>query len=88
MREPLLVGFAAETGDAEASALEHARRKFRAKGCDVLVANEVGDGLAFEVERNAAVIITADAEFDVPLTSKRRLADAVWDVAGTTAGWA
>ncbi len=88
VREPLLVGFAAETGDAEASALEHARRKFRAKGCDVLVANEVGDGLAFEVERNAAVIITADAEFDVPLTSKRRLADAVWDVAGTTAGWA
>lgn len=88
VREPLLVGFAAETGDAEVSALEHARRKFRAKGCDVLVANEVGDGLAFEVERNAAVIITADAEFDVPLTSKRRLADEVWDVAGTTAGWA
>lgn len=85
---PLLIGFAAETGDSGASAIEHARRKFVAKGCDVLVANEVGDGVAFEVDRNAAVIITAESEYEVALTSKRRLADAVWDVAGPLAGWA
>jgi phosphopantothenoylcysteine decarboxylase/phosphopantothenate--cysteine ligase len=87
-RRPLLVGFAAETGDSSSSAMDHARQKFRVKGCDLLVANEVGDGVAFEVDRNAAVIITDDSEFEVALTSKRRLADAVWDVAGVVGGWA
>ncbi|MFI0432826.1 MAG: bifunctional phosphopantothenoylcysteine decarboxylase/phosphopantothenate--cysteine ligase CoaBC [Candidatus Nanopelagicales bacterium] len=87
-RRPLLVGFAAETGDSSSSAMDHARQKFLVKGCDLLVANEVGDGVAFEVDRNAAVIITDDSEFEVALTSKRRLADAVWDVAGAVGGWA
>ena len=39
---PVIVGFAAETGDGEGSVLEHARAKLARKGCDLLVVNEVG----------------------------------------------
>ncbi|WP_284305866.1 bifunctional phosphopantothenoylcysteine decarboxylase/phosphopantothenate synthase [Mobilicoccus caccae] len=44
---PLIVGFAAETGDAEGDVLHHARAKLARKGCDLLVANEVGVGVTF-----------------------------------------
>jgi phosphopantothenoylcysteine decarboxylase/phosphopantothenate--cysteine ligase len=37
-----VVGFAAETGDAEHSALELGRRKLAKYGVDLLVVNEVG----------------------------------------------
>ena len=39
---PLIVGFAAETGDATGSVMDLARAKLARKGCDLLVANEVG----------------------------------------------
>lgn len=84
---PLLIGFAAETGDDAGTALEHARRKFTTKGVDLLVVNEVGEGLAFEADTNSATILSADAEQSVPLTSKRRLAEAVWDAAVESGGW-
>ena len=42
-RSPVIVGFAAETGDGEGSVLDHARAKLARKGCDLLVVNEVGD---------------------------------------------
>ena len=45
------MGFAAETGDETTDYLEYGRRKLARKGCDLLVVNEVGDGLAFEVDR-------------------------------------
>ena len=45
----VVVGFAAETGDADADWLAHGRAKLAAKGCDLLVVNRVGDGLGFEV---------------------------------------
>ena len=41
---PVLVGFAAETGDEQGSVLEHARRKLARKGCDLLVVNDVSGG--------------------------------------------
>lgn len=84
---PLLVGFAAETGDSTGDAMAHARRKFVAKGVDLLVVNEVGDGVAFEVDTNAATIMSAKGEQHVPLSSKRRLAEAVWDAAALVGGW-
>ena len=72
----LIVGFAAETDDLAANAAA----KLAAKGCDLIVANAVADGVAFEVEHNAALILGADgARVDVPLGSKERLAHAVWD---------
>lgn len=55
-----IVGFAAETGDAAGDVLFHARAKLRRKGCDLLVANAVGDGRAFEVDSNAGWLLAAD----------------------------
>ena len=80
----LLVGFAAETGDADGSVLDHGRAKLARKGCDLLVVNEVGETghpTGFEVEHNAAVVLTSDGDaVEVPLGSKEALADRVWDL--------
>ncbi len=76
----VVVGFAAETGDATGSVLEHGRAKLAHKGADLLVVNEVGTGKGFESERNAAVILAADgSETVVPEGPKDDLAHAVWD---------
>lgn len=56
----VIVGFAAETGDDQADVLAHARAKLVRKGCDLLVVNAVGDGMAFEVEHNAGWLLFAD----------------------------
>ena len=78
--EQVLVGFAAETGDSEGSVLDHARSKLRRKGCDLLVANDVGGGAVFGADTNAAVLLSASGdEVDVPSGSKSALADAIWD---------
>ncbi|MCU1590232.1 MAG: sle [Frankiales bacterium] len=80
----VLVGFAAETGDADGSVLEHGQAKLARKGCDLLVVNEVGDAghpTGFEGEQNAAVVLGADgSSTEVPLGSKDALADVVWDL--------
>lgn len=55
-----IVGFAAETGDAQGDVLFHARAKLARKGCDLLVVNAVGDGKAFEVDHNDGWLLTAD----------------------------
>lgn len=44
---PVIVGFAAETGDETGSVLDHGRAKLARKGCDLLVVNEVGAGITF-----------------------------------------
>ncbi len=73
----VVVGFAAETDDV----LAHGRAKLAAKGCDLLVVNEVGDGVAFEVPHNAAVILGTDGSAtEVPLGPKEALAHVVWDL--------
>jgi phosphopantothenoylcysteine decarboxylase / phosphopantothenate---cysteine ligase len=73
----VIVGFAAETDDA----LANGRAKLAAKGCDLLVVNEVGEGRAFDTPDNAAVVLGADgSSTDVPLGSKEALADVVWDL--------
>jgi phosphopantothenoylcysteine decarboxylase/phosphopantothenate--cysteine ligase len=55
-----IVGFAAETGDANGDVLFHARAKLRSKGCDLLVVNAVGDGKAFEVDDNDGWLLASD----------------------------
>jgi phosphopantothenoylcysteine decarboxylase / phosphopantothenate---cysteine ligase len=73
----VIVGFAAETDEAVA----HGRAKLAAKGCDLLVVNEVGDGRAFDTPDNAAVVLADDGSAtEVPLGSKEALADVVWDL--------
>ncbi len=73
----VLVGFAAETDDV----LANGRAKLARKGCDLLVVNQVGDGLAFEVPDNRATILGADGSaVEVPYGPKEALADRVWDL--------
>ena len=80
----VLVGFAAETGDADGDALFHGRAKLARKGCDLLVVNEVGEPghpTGFEVDDNAATVLSSDGSVrGIPVGSKDALADAVWDL--------
>ena len=55
-----IVGFAAETGDANGDVLFHARAKLARKGCDLLVVNAVGENRAFEVDSNDGWLLAAD----------------------------
>lgn len=60
--ECVIVGFAAETGDADKSALEYAQEKFARKGCDVLMANEVGRDKTFGQKSNEGWILRSGQE--------------------------
>jgi phosphopantothenoylcysteine decarboxylase/phosphopantothenate--cysteine ligase len=73
----VLVGFAAETDDVETNG----RAKLDRKGCDLLVVNDVSRADAgFAVDTNEVVILAADgARIDLPLTSKREVADRLLD---------
>jgi phosphopantothenoylcysteine decarboxylase/phosphopantothenate--cysteine ligase len=76
----VVVGFAAETGDASGDVLAHARRKLASKGCDLLFVNTVGDGVAFEVEENAGWLLSADGtEQQLEHGPKALLASRLWD---------
>ena len=71
VRPALLVGFAAETGDAVA----HGRKKLAAKGCDWIVANDVSPGNGtFGGDTNIVHLITADGVEDWPEMSKDAVA--------------
>jgi phosphopantothenoylcysteine decarboxylase / phosphopantothenate---cysteine ligase len=73
----VVVGFAAETEDLAGNG----RAKLAGKGCDLLVVNQVGGGLAFGTEDNQALVLAADgAVTHVPRGRKEELADAVWDM--------
>ena len=73
---PVLIGFAAETGDPRA----RARKKLAAKHADLIVANDVSrEGAGFDSDTNAAVFITADDEIDQPLQLKTELASKIVD---------
>ena len=73
---PLLIGFAAETGDAVA----RAREKLTAKGVDLIVANDVTvPGAGFGGDTNAANLVSADGVEPVSLRPKRDLARLLLD---------
>jgi phosphopantothenoylcysteine decarboxylase/phosphopantothenate--cysteine ligase len=73
---PVLVGFAAETGDPRS----RARQKLISKHIDLIVANDVSRADAgFDVDTNAAVIISADDEVETPLQLKSGLASTIID---------
>jgi phosphopantothenoylcysteine decarboxylase/phosphopantothenate--cysteine ligase len=75
--DQIVVGFAAETDDV----LANGRAKLAAKGCDLLVVNEVGDRRAFDTHDNAATILGRDGSAtEVPLGSKDALAHVIWDL--------
>ena len=75
-----IVGFAAETGDANGDVLFHARAKLARKGCDLLVVNAVGDGRAFEVDNNDGWLLGSDgAEVALEHGSKTLMASRIVD---------
>jgi phosphopantothenoylcysteine decarboxylase/phosphopantothenate--cysteine ligase len=73
----LLVGFAAETENL----VEEARRKLRAKNCDMVVGNLVGSAeVGFEAEQNEVVLVTSTGEsVAVPRAPKREVAERIFD---------
>ncbi|MCD4526092.1 bifunctional phosphopantothenoylcysteine decarboxylase/phosphopantothenate--cysteine ligase CoaBC [Nocardioides sp. cx-173] len=78
--DAVIVGFAAETGDATGSVRDLAAAKLARKGCDLLVVDDVSGGAVFGSPDNEAVILSADGEAtDVPRGSKAAVADAIWD---------
>ena len=81
-RSPVIVGFAAETGDGEHTVLDLAREKFARKGCDVLVANEVGVDKTFGQDTNTVHILRrgVDAVTHAGPAPKGSIAATVWDV--------
>ena len=73
---PVLVGFAAETQHVEANA----KRKLRAKQCDLIVANDVSQADAgFAVDTNRVMLVSAEGTERVPLATKDDVAHAIWD---------
>ena len=66
-----LVGFAAETDDL----IPHARAKLAAKGCDLVVANDVSrPGIGFESDRNEIHLVFPDRVESLPEDDKTLLA--------------
>jgi len=81
-RTQTIVGFAAETGDAEHTPFELGARKLAEYGVDLLVVNEVGPEKVFGQEYTEAVIMAAGGgRTEIPHGSKAVLADAIWDAA-------
>jgi phosphopantothenoylcysteine decarboxylase/phosphopantothenate--cysteine ligase len=78
---PLVVGFAAETGDDTGDVLSHARAKLRRKGCDLLVANEVGRDVTFGKDDSLVHLLRPDTDDVVTVgpASKLVISGAVWD---------
>ncbi len=76
----VVVGFAAETGDADADVLEHGRAKARRKGADLLAVNPVGHGRGFGSLDNDVTLVDAHGAVVGTVTgSKLDVAHAVWD---------
>lgn len=69
-RPPFSVGFAAETEKIE----EHALAKLERKRLDMIAANRVGDGLAFDCDDNALTVLWRDGSRRLGPTGKEALA--------------
>ncbi len=79
----VIVGFGAETGDL----LANGQLKLAAKGCDLIVMNKVGNGLAFGTTDNQAEILAADGQrMSVPRGPKEVLAEVIWDLVADRLG--
>ena len=71
-----LVGFAAETDHV----MKNASEKLKKKNLDMIVANDVTvPGAGFNTDTNIATLITAEGTEDLPLQTKREMADTILD---------
>lgn len=80
---PFVVGFAAETENVE----ENARAKLARKRVDMIAANRVGDGLAFDCDDNSLLVLWAGGREEIASCGKpelaRRLVALIAKVRGT-----
>jgi len=77
-RSPMLIGFAAETGNL----LENARTKLAQKRVDAIVVNDVSrPGIGFDADRNEVTIVTASEVIAVPEASKLEVAQKILQTA-------
>ena len=73
---PVLVGFAAQTGDP----VPAAREKLHRKRVDLIVANDVSaEGSGFDVETNQVTLVDAAGASPLPLQTKDAVAAAILD---------
>lgn len=80
----VIVGFAAETGDANGTVLDHGRTKALRKGADLLAVNEVGAAKGFGTATNEVWLLdSAGEQVGHASGSKRQVADAI--IAAVTA---
>jgi phosphopantothenoylcysteine decarboxylase/phosphopantothenate--cysteine ligase len=74
----VVVGFAAETESVVANAL----KKLQNKNADLIVANDVSARDAgFDVETNRVTLVSALETIELPLLTKREVADRIFDAA-------
>ena len=72
-KRPFVIGFAAETNDVE----ENARGKLKRKKLDMIAANQVGDGMAFDCEDNALTVLWPGGRAEVARAPKIEVARAL-----------
>jgi phosphopantothenoylcysteine decarboxylase/phosphopantothenate--cysteine ligase len=72
-KRPFVVGFAAETNDVE----DNARSKLKRKKLDMIAANHVGDGIAFDCEDNALTVLWPGGKIEVARAPKLDVARAL-----------
>ncbi len=70
VKRPFVVGFAAETNDVE----ENARSKLKRKKLDLIAANQVGDGIAFDCEDNALTVLWPGGKIEIARAPKLEVA--------------
>jgi phosphopantothenoylcysteine decarboxylase/phosphopantothenate--cysteine ligase len=73
---PLLIGFAAESGNP----IPRGREKLRRKNVDFIVANDISrDDAGFEADTNAVTLISRDGEESIALAPKTEIAARILD---------
>jgi phosphopantothenoylcysteine decarboxylase/phosphopantothenate--cysteine ligase len=80
--EVTTVGFAAETAASPNELQRLAEHKLEAKGCDILVANNVSAGAVFGADENSVLVLTKSGSVTARDGSKRAIAAHILDVLG------
>jgi len=81
---PVLIGFAAQSGDP----VEAARRKLQAKNVDMVVANDISrTDAGFDVDTNAVMLVTPDGAEPVAVAPKAEIASVILDRAEKLSSW-
>lgn len=76
----IVVGFAAETGDANCVSFEYAQEKFYKKACDMLVFNEVGREQVFGLDKTNVRIFSENNLFpEKILGTKKEVSNIIWN---------